>query len=191
MNIIFPFRSDTTAYKYITETSRKKEYHFVLWIVFAITASFLYNKNVINGDIKCFKTVWPCCTQRFQLSEWTLLCECHALRNLSGIGIKYLIFPFLLAIVCGRKKHHWTRPEVTVWNTFHCCYIRYAGILKQATMNRKRSGLFVTIWCEAAKGLKCWSIWLTSVTVPWRFCPIRTNIFLSTVQKAYRSFVLN
>lgn len=24
-------------------------------------------------------------------------------------------------------------------------------------MNRKRSGLFVTIWCEAAKGLKCWS----------------------------------
>ena len=32
------------------------------------------------------------------------------------------------------------------------------GILKQATMNRKRSGLFVTIWCEAAKGLKCWSI---------------------------------
>ena len=29
------------------------------------------------------------------------------------------------------------------------------GILKQATMNRKRSGLFVTIWCEAAKGLKC------------------------------------
>ena len=93
--------------------------------------------------------------------------------------------------VHGRKKHHWTRPEVTVWNTFHCCYIRYAGILKQATMNRKRSGLFVTIWCEAAKGLKCWSIWLTSVTVPWRFCPIRTNIFLSTVQKAYRSFVLN
>ena len=65
------------------------------------------------------------------------------------------------------------------------------GILKQATMNRKRSGLFVTIWCEAAKGLKCLSIWLTSVTVPWRFCPIRTNIFLSTVQKAYRSFVLN
>ena len=64
-------------------------------------------------------------------------------------------------------------------------------LLKQATMNRKRSGLFVTIWCEAAKGLKCWSIWLTSVTVPWRFCPIRTNIFLSTVQKAYRSFVLN
>ena len=55
--MIFPFRSDTTAYKYITETSRKKEYHFVLWIVFAITASFLYNKNVINGDIKCFKTV--------------------------------------------------------------------------------------------------------------------------------------
>ncbi|RHO16641.1 hypothetical protein DW955_07095 [Ruminococcus sp. AM45-9BH] len=50
-NIIFPFRSDTTAYKYITETSRKKEYHFVLWIVFAITASFLYNKNIINGDI--------------------------------------------------------------------------------------------------------------------------------------------
>ena len=40
-----------TVYKYITETSRKKEYHFVLWIVFAITASFLYNKNVINGDI--------------------------------------------------------------------------------------------------------------------------------------------
>ena len=35
------------------------------------------------------------------------------------------------------------------------------------------------------------SIWLTSVTVPWKFCPIRTNIFLSTVQKAYRSFVLN
>ena len=140
---------------------------------------------------KCFKTVWPCRTQRFQLSEWTLLCECHALRNLSGIGIKYLIFPFLLAIVCGRKKHHWTRPEVTVWNTFHCCYIRFAGILKQATMNRKRSGLFVTIWCEAAKGLKCLSIWLTSVTVPWKFCPIRTNIFLSTVQKAYRSFVLN
>ena len=33
------------------------KYHFVLWIVFAITASFLYNKNVINGDIKCFKTV--------------------------------------------------------------------------------------------------------------------------------------
>ena len=32
------------------------------------------------------------------------------------------------------------------------------GILKQATMNRKRSGLFVTIWCEAAKGLKCLSI---------------------------------
>ena len=93
--------------------------------------------------------------------------------------------------VHGRKKHHWTRLEVTVWNTFHCCYIRYAGILKQATMNRKRSGLFVTIWCEAAKGLKCLSIWLTSVTVPWRFCPIRTNIFLSTVQKAYRSFVLN
>ena len=50
-NIIFPFRSDTTAYKYITETSRKKEHHFVLWIVFAITASFLHNKNVINGDI--------------------------------------------------------------------------------------------------------------------------------------------
>ena len=49
--MIFPFRSDTTAYKYITETSRKKEYHFVLWIVFVITASFLYNKNVINGDI--------------------------------------------------------------------------------------------------------------------------------------------
>ena len=24
---------------------------------------------------------------------------------LSGIGIKYLIFPFLLAIVCGRKKN--------------------------------------------------------------------------------------
>ena len=93
--------------------------------------------------------------------------------------------------VHSRKKHHWTRPEVTVWNTFHCCYIRYAGILKQATMNRKRSGLFVTIWCEAAKGLKCWSIWSISVTVPWRFCPIRTNIFLSTVQKAYRSFVLN
>ena len=23
---------------------------------------------------------------------------------------------------------------------------------------QKRSGLFVTIWCEAAKGLKCWSI---------------------------------
>ena len=36
---------DTTAYKYITETSRKKEYHFVLWIVFAITASFLYNER--------------------------------------------------------------------------------------------------------------------------------------------------
>ena len=37
--------------KYITETFRKKEHHFVLWIVFAITASFLHNKNVINGDI--------------------------------------------------------------------------------------------------------------------------------------------
>jgi len=32
------------------------------------------------------------------------------------------------------------------------------GNARQATMNRKRSGLFVTIWCEAAKGLKCWSI---------------------------------
>ena len=70
--------------------------------------------------------------------------------------------------VHGRKKHHWTRPEVTVWNTFHCCYIRYAGILKQTTMNRKRSSFFVTIWCEATKGLKCWSIWLTSVIVPWQ-----------------------
>jgi len=171
---------------------------------------------------------------------------------LSGMVLKYLIFPFLLVIVCGRKKSlnwnwqppwsgrlylnftakilsssfvtvdiqnrtwhpslmniqiwiwlamqglilscmilHLHRPEVTVWNTFHCCYIRFARILKQATMNRKRSGLFVTIWREAAKGLKCWSIWLTSVTVPWRLCPIRTNIFLNTVQKAYRSFVLN
>ena len=93
--------------------------------------------------------------------------------------------------VHGRKKHHWTRPEVTVWNTFHCCYIRYAGILKQATMNRKRSGLFVTIWCEAAKGLKYWSIWSISVTVPWRFCLIRTNIFLNTAQKVCKSFGLN
>ena len=32
------------------------------------------------------------------------------------------------------------------------------GILKQATMSRKHSGLFAAIWCEAAKGLKCWSI---------------------------------
>ena len=32
---------------------------------------------------------------------------------LSGIGIKYLIFPFLLAIVCGRKKNlnwNWQPP---------------------------------------------------------------------------------
>ncbi len=57
----------------------------------------------------------------------------------------------ILAYVTATEKEHGT-------NTFHCCYIRYAGILKQATMNRKRSGLFVTIWCEAAKGLKCWSI---------------------------------
>lgn len=34
----------------------------------------------------------------------------------------------------------------------------FAGILKQATMSRKHSGLFAAIWCEAAKGLKCWSI---------------------------------
>ena len=58
--------------------------------------------------------------------------------------------------VHGRKKHHWTRPEVTVWNTFHCCYIRYAGILKQATMSRKPSGHFAGIWYEAARVLKCW-----------------------------------
>jgi hypothetical protein len=36
---------------------------------------------------------------------------------------------------------------VTVWNTFHCCYIRYAGILKQATMNRKRTG--VSFWIKS------------------------------------------
>ena len=29
---------------------------------------------------KCFKIVWPYRTQRLQLSEWSLLCECHALR---------------------------------------------------------------------------------------------------------------
>ena len=29
------------------------------------------------------------------------------------------------------------------------------GILKRATMNRKHSGLFAAIWCEAAKELKC------------------------------------
>ena len=34
---------------------------------------------------------------------------------LSGIGIKYLIFPFLLAIVCGRKKNlsSYDRPLFT------------------------------------------------------------------------------
>ena len=28
--------------------------------------------------------------------------------------------------------------------------------LKRATMSRKHSGLFAAIWCEAAKGLRCW-----------------------------------
>ena len=40
-----PFEQNLHAYKYITEISRKKEHHFVLWIVFAITASFLYNER--------------------------------------------------------------------------------------------------------------------------------------------------
>ena len=31
------------------------------------------------------------------------------------------------------------------------------GILRRATMNRKHSGLFATIWCGVAKKLKCWS----------------------------------
>ena len=85
--------------------------------------------------------------------------------------------------VPGGKKHHWTRLAVTGWNTFHCCYTIFDGILKRATMSRKHSGLFVTIWCEAVKELKYWSTWSISVTAPWRFCPIRTNIFSIPHQK--------
>ena len=79
--------------------------------------------------------------------------------------------------VPDRKKIHWSRLEVTVWNTFHCCFIRFTGILKRATMNRKHSGLFVAIWCEAAKELKCWSIWSALVIVPWKFCLSERTFF--------------
>ena len=227
----------------------RRSLYFFAWMIrwyLNLAKNLKMFQNCLTMPHTTVPTIWM---------DTALWVSCFA--YLSGIGIKYLIFPFLLVMynlapaqtgrrgrpakhgkrlsvetdftfsnaatgkslpmslpqkknmvqndcfsvpfsrkICrfsvhGRKKHHWTRPEVTVWNTFHCCYIRFAEILKQAIMNRKRSGLFATIWCEAAKGLKCWLIWSTSVTMPWRFCPIRTNIFLSTVQKAYRSFVLN
>lgn len=56
--------------------------------------------------------------------------------------------------VHSRKKHHWIRPAVTGWNISHCFCTHFAGILRQATMSRKHSGLFAAIWCGAAKGLK-------------------------------------
>lgn len=53
-----------------------------------------------------------------------------------------------------------------VYNFFHknivqdlLMYNEFAQTLrKQATMNRKHSGLFAAIWYGVAKGLKCWSI---------------------------------
>ena len=93
--------------------------------------------------------------------------------------------------VHGRKKHHWIRPAVTGWNISHCFCTHFAGILRQATMSRKHSGLFAAIWCGAAKGLKCWSIWSISAIVPWNFCRIRIKLFLNIAQRVYRNFVLN
>lgn len=69
------------------------------------------------------------------------------------------IFSEDLKVFCTEEEHSSSdQTDHDPVNYIRCYYMPFDGRSKSATMNRKRSGLFVTIWCEAAKGLKCGSI---------------------------------
>ena len=80
-----------------------------------------------------------------------------------GNGTKRLFFSTIfsedLKVFCTEEEHSSSdQTDHDPVNYIRCYYMPFDGRSKSATMNRKRSGLFVTIWCEAAKGLKCLSI---------------------------------
>ena len=93
--------------------------------------------------------------------------------------------------VHGRNLHLKIKPEVTGWNIFRYFFIRFAGILKSATMNRKLSGRYAATWYGAARALRWWSIWSMLLIVRWSYCHIKMKAFLISEIKACRISVLH
>ena len=55
-------------------------------------------------------------------------------------------------------------------------------------MSRKHSGLFAAIWCEAAKGLKCWSNLINISYCAMKILPYQNEHFSEYRTKSVQEF---